>query len=115
MTEQASSCLFCRIVAGEIPADIVERGATWCVFRDVAPQAPEHLLVVPTRHVPNLSSYVDKDELAEVFTAAARLGRRVGGEEGYRLVTNEGVGAGQSVMHLHVHVLAGRPLRWPPG
>ncbi len=109
-----TTCLFCQIANGELPVELLERAENYVVFRDIAPQAPEHLLVVPTRHVACLSAHDAPAELGELFAAAARWGRGVG-PAGYRLVVNEGQDAGQTVAHLHLHLLAGRHLSWPPG
>lgn len=110
-------CIFCKIVAGEIPADEVLRDEHVVAFRDLNPVAPTHILVVPTTHVAHLSAFAhsgDTAASARLLSAAAELGVRFG-PRGYRVVTNEGVDAGQSVHHLHLHVLAGRPMSWPPG
>jgi len=112
-----SDCLFCRIVGGEIPAQIVDSTDEAVVVRDVNPQAPAHALVIPRRHATDLGDFVvsaHEGEVGRLFALAAKTGRAAGGE-GYRLVVNEGTDGGQTVFHLHVHVLAGRPMRWPPG
>jgi histidine triad (HIT) family protein len=114
MIEQDVSCIFCRIVRGEIPATIIEREPGHIVFADNAPQAPTHLLVVPTRHVARISAHDAGSELGMLISAAARIGHRVG-PGGFRLIVNEGSDGGQTVDHVHVHILAGRPLGWPPG
>jgi len=114
----SESCLFCKIVRREIPAQEVSRSDEALAIRDVNPQAPTHILVLPTRHVDGLGEFIaggGDDEVGKLFALATRLGREAGGEGGFRLVVNEGRGAGQTVFHLHVHVLAGRPMRWPPG
>jgi len=111
-------CLFCRIVRGEIPADVIAEGESWVAFRDIQPQAPVHVLVIPRRHVESVGALeeADADLAGELLTAAAEVARLEGiGESGYRVVTNVGERAGQSVFHLHVHVLGGRRMRWPPG
>ncbi len=111
------TCIFCKIVRGEIPAAEVARDADALVFRDVNPKAPTHLLVVPTRHVTNLGDFATKaepHEIGKLFALAAKYGREAS-PGGYRVVVNEGADAGQTVFHLHLHVLAGRPMRWPPG
>lgn len=113
-----SSCLFCRIVAGEIDTDLVAEGDDWIAFRDISPQAPTHVLIVPRRHVATLDDLGEEDEqLAGVLVgAAARVARDEGlVEGGYRLVLNCGAGAGQSVFHIHLHLLSGRRFAWPPG
>ena len=109
-------CLFCRIVAGEIPADVVHVTEGTVAFRDVAPQAPVHVLVVPREHYPSAAELAAGDPavMSELVSTAAAVAAAEGHED-YRLVLNTGAGAGQSVFHTHLHVLAGRPLSWPPG
>lgn len=114
-----NDCIFCRIVRGEIPADVVARTAEAVAFRDLNPQAPVHVLVVPTRHLAAARD-VEGDEgallLGRTLQLATRVARDLGLDaNGYRLVANTGAGAGQSVFHLHVHLLGGRPMTWPPG
>lgn len=113
------SCIFCRIVAGEIPATVVARTPDAVAFRDLNPQAPTHVLVVPTTHVASLAdtaSDAGQEIVGRTIRLAVETARDLGLEAGgYRLVVNTGAGAGQSVFHLHVHLLAGRPLSWPPG
>jgi histidine triad (HIT) family protein len=111
-------CLFCRIVSGEVSADFVHRDDRSVVIRDLNPQAPTHLLVLPQEHIESLDDASQKDEalLGHLLRVAARVANAAGlGESGYRTVINNGSGAGQSVFHLHVHVLGGRALNWPPG
>lgn len=113
-----SECLFCRIVAGEIPADLVTEGDDWVAFRDVNPQAPTHVLIVPRRHIATLDDLEPSDAplMGSLVAAAAGIARDEGVVEGgYRLAANCGAGAGQSVFHLHLHLLAGRRFSWPPG
>jgi histidine triad (HIT) family protein len=113
-----SDCLFCRIVAGEIPADVVHRTDHTVAFRDVNPQAPVHVLVVPRRHIDNAAVLEpgDADVLVDMFAAARDVAAAEGiAERGYRLVFNVGEDASNSVPHLHLHVLGGRRLAWPPG
>jgi len=113
----AQNCPFCKIVSGQIPAEIVTRSAHSIAFRDLNPKAPAHLLVIPERHARDLGEFVataSADEVADLFKLASDVGRAAS-PTGYRVVTNEGVDAGQSVFHLHLHVLAGRALAWPPG
>ncbi len=111
-----TSCLFCRIVDGEIPATIVAETAFAIAFRDIAPKAPVHVLVIPRRHIGSLSEATDAAELGELAMLAADVARQEGiAESGYRVVTNVGEDGGQSVGHLHWHVLGGRALGWPPG
>jgi histidine triad (HIT) family protein len=111
-------CLFCRIVAGEAGGDIVWEGAEVLAFRDINPQAPTHLLIISKGHIPDLPSVTDEQApmLAEVVRAVRELAAREEvGEDGYRVVTNVGRDAGQSVAHLHFHLLGGRRMSWPPG
>jgi histidine triad (HIT) family protein len=111
------TCLFCKIVRKEIPANEVLRDEHVVAFHDLNPQAPTHVLVVPTEHAAHLSDFVanaDGDRAVRLLAAASEIGRRFG-SSGYRVVMNEGPDAGQSVYHLHAHVLAGRHMTWPPG
>jgi histidine triad (HIT) family protein len=110
-------CLFCKIAAGEIPAKPVYRDDAVLAIEDINPQAPVHLLVMPVAHHANIGELYDADEsalLAKLIGVATNLGRERGGN-GYRLVLNTGPDGGQTVDHLHVHVLAGRHMTWPPG
>jgi histidine triad (HIT) family protein len=112
------SCLFCRIVEGQSPAKVVYTDEWVVAIEDIHPQAPVHLLVIPRRHLPSLKEATREDEplLGRLLTVAAQLARERGLESrGYRTVINSGASAGQSVFHLHVHVLGGRVFRWPPG
>lgn len=112
-----TDCLFCRIVAGEVPADVVHEGERVLAFRDVAPQAPTHVLVVPRDHHHSVAvlGAADPDALAELVATAQAVADAEGHGDAYRLVFNTGARAGQSVFHVHGHVLAGRDLAWPPG
>ncbi|SDQ04712.1 HIT domain-containing protein [Quadrisphaera sp. DSM 44207] len=109
-------CLFCRLVAGEVPVDVVSRTERVVAFRDIDPQAPVHVLVVPVDHHRDAAALAAADPslLAEVVAAADAVGAAECDHQ-YRLVWNTGPQAGQSVFHVHAHVLGGRPLRWPPG
>jgi histidine triad (HIT) family protein len=109
-------CIFCRIVAGEIPADVVAETETAFAFRDVDPQAPVHVLVVPRTHVANAAELAERepDTVAELVRVAHRVVADAG-DDSYRLVFNTGADVGQSVFHAHLHVLAGRAQSWPPG
>lgn len=110
------NCLFCKIVAGEIPAERVAESELAFAFRDVNPQAPIHALVVPKRHEPDIGSLAAADPASAV--AVLDLARQIADEENggsYRLVFNTGADAQQTVFHCHAHVIAGRPLTWPPG
>jgi histidine triad (HIT) family protein len=112
----AESCLFCRIVRGEVPADVVRATERTVAFRDVAPQAPVHVLVVPRDHLADAAAVAAADPaLAGALLADAAAVAEQEGLADYRFVLNTGAGAGQSVFHAHVHVLGGRPLGWPPG
>jgi histidine triad (HIT) family protein len=111
-------CLFCRIVRHEIPADVVHETDELLAFRDINPQAPMHVLIIPKRHIPTLNDVraTDAELIGRLMHAAAELARREGvAEVGYRTVMNCNAGAGQSVFHVHLHLLGGRSLRWPPG
>jgi histidine triad (HIT) family protein len=114
-----ADCLFCRIVAGEIPAKIVKRSDEALAFRDIDAKAPVHLLVIPTRHVAgvrDLKGAEGERLLGRLLAFAAELAAEQGLDaDGYRIVTNTGRTAGQSVDHLHLHLLGGRKLSWPPG
>ena len=111
-------CLFCKIAGGEIPSDVVLDRDGVFAFRDINPQAPTHILLIPKEHVRDVSALEDSSGpmLAELVTAANELARSEGiGSSGYRLVFNVGPDAGQTVFHLHLHLLGGRPMSWPPG
>lgn len=112
------SCLFCRIISGDIPGNFVHQDERCVVIRDVNPQAPSHVLVIPREHLESLDDASQKDEplLGHLLRIAARVANDEGhAESGYRTVINTGAGAGQSVFHLHVHVLGGRLMNLPPG
>jgi len=111
-------CLFCRIVEGEVPADVVHETERVLAFRDIDPKAPVHVLVIPKRHVVSLGGAADADEglLGEIMLAARDVARAEGIDaSGFRAVANTGGDGGQAVHHLHVHVLGGRAMTWPPG
>lgn len=111
-------CLFCKILAGDIPADIVYESETAVAFRDINPQAPTHVLVIPRRHIATINDIEPDDEplIGSLYSAAREIAAAEGIEEhGYRAVMNCNEGAGQSVFHIHLHVLGGRSLGWPPG
>lgn len=113
-----SDCLFCSIVAGDIPADIVHRDDDAVAFRDIDPQAPVHVLVIPTAHHATAAEFAEDDPstAGRLLALAGSIAAREGiADSGYRIVTNTGAGAGQSVHHVHFHVLGGRDLTWPPG
>lgn len=111
-----ADCAFCRIAAGTIPATILASNEYGVAFRDLSPQAPTHLLVIPRRHIASLDDAADGTELGALMLLAAEVARLEGLEKaGYRVVTNIGRDGGQTVHHLHLHVLGGRSLGWPPG
>lgn len=113
---QGAECIFCRIVAGTIPAARVAENERGVAFRDLHPQAPVHVLVVPRRHVDGLAAAADGEELGALLLLAREVAEREGvAASGYRVVTNSGADGGQTVGHLHLHVLGGRALGWPPG
>jgi histidine triad (HIT) family protein len=112
----ASDCLFCRIASGEIPSTKVTETETMLAFRDIDPKAPTHILVIPRSHLASLAEAGDSAMLGELLAFAASVARSEGLERnGYRVVTNVGRDGGQSVDHLHLHVMGGRPMSWPPG
>ncbi|MDJ0941129.1 MAG: histidine triad nucleotide-binding protein [Woeseiaceae bacterium] len=111
-------CLFCKIVAGDIPADIIHETETTLAFRDINPQAPTHVLIIPKEHIETINDITDEQQalIGSLYTAARDIAKQEGlAEDGYRVVMNCGEKAGQSVFHIHLHLLGGRPLRWPPG
>lgn len=109
--------MFCRIVEGKIPAEVVHRDEKVVAFKDINPQAPVHLLVIPVKHIENLmkADVQDSESLVAVFAAIKELAVKHGLEEGFRVVTNCGENGGQTVGHLHFHVLGRRVMSWPPG
>lgn len=115
---QEDTCPFCRIVRRELPAEVIFEDDLVMAFRDVNPQAPVHALVIPRRHIENLDHLASNDEslAGHLVLVAAEVARRLGvAGQGYRLVVNVRQLAGQTVHHLHLHILGGRPLHWPPG
>jgi histidine triad (HIT) family protein len=112
----ADACLFCRIVRKEIPAKIVAETKDCVAFRDINPQAPVHILVIPREHVASVGAVTDPTMVGTLTRLAADLAQREGiAESGYRLVMNTNADAGQTVFHLHLHLLGGREMGWPPG
>ena len=112
----ADSCLFCRLVRKEIPTTVVAETADCLAFRDVNPQAPLHVLVIPKEHIATLNDARDASTVGRLLTLAAEIAQREGvAESGYRTVINTNRDAGQTVFHIHLHLLAGRLLSWPPG
>ncbi|TMB77486.1 MAG: histidine triad nucleotide-binding protein [Chloroflexi bacterium] len=110
-----ADCLFCMIVQGKIPATVVYQDADVIAINDAYPRAPFHVLVMPKKHVPKLSELEDPVLSGTLLQAARKVARDVGKTQSYRLVINTGEGSGQSVQHLHLHLLAGRSFEWPPG
>jgi len=112
-----AECIFCKIIARQIPSQFVYEDEIAVVFQDINPQAPTHVLIVPKKHVADLSACGDADQalLGRLQRVAAVVAEKAGIASGYRLLTNKGRSAGQSVDHLHYHLLGGRPMKWPPG
>lgn len=110
-------CIFCKIAAGDIPAEIVHATDLSVAFRDLDPQAPTHVLVIPRSHHANAAelAHWEPASAADLISTAREVAEKEGLEEGYRLVFNTGAGAGQTVFHAHLHVLGGRTMTWPPG
>ena len=109
--------LFTKIISREIPADIVYEDEHCLAFRDINPQAPTHVLLIPKKEIPRLADAAAGDEalLGHLMLAAGKIARELGVADAFRLVVNNGAEAGQSVFHLHLHLLAGRSMKWPPG
>ncbi len=114
---QFSMSIFTRIINREIPADIVYEDDRCLAFRDINPQAPTHILVIPKPEIPSVDAIADGDKelIGHLFTVVAQIARQLKLNDGYRIVVNNGRDAGQTVDHIHLHLLAGRPLDWPPG
>lgn len=113
-----SNCLFCKILDGDIPADIVYESETAIAFRDINPQAPTHVLIIPRKHIATINEIAEDDQalIGSLYSAAREIAAAQGiAEEGYRAVMNCNEGAGQTVFHIHLHLLGGRDLGWPPG
>lgn len=111
------STIFSKIITRQLPADIIYEDDHCLAFRDINPQAPVHVLVIPKREIPRLAdaNAGDQSLLGHLMLAANEVARQLGVEDAFRLVVNNGAGAGQSVFHLHLHLLAGRRMHWPPG
>ena len=110
-------CIFCKIASGEIPSNKVYEDDTVVAFRDLDPQAPTHVLIIPKRHIQSVAEITPENSaiVAHIFEVAAQLSRELGLTGGFRVVSNSGAAAGQSVPHLHFHLLGGRDFSWPPG
>ncbi|HEX3320336.1 MAG TPA: histidine triad nucleotide-binding protein [Terriglobales bacterium] len=111
------SCLFCRIIRGELPSKKIYEDADSYALEDIRPQAPTHVLIIPKKHIRGLkeAQTEDAEVLGHLQLVAAQIARERGIEDGYRTILNVGPGAGQSVFHLHLHLIGGRPMKWPPG
>jgi histidine triad (HIT) family protein len=111
-----SSCIFCKIATGEIPATVVKRADGMVAFKDLNPQAPTHVLVIPTQHIGTLNEAKDSGLLGRLLAFARDVAQEAGvGTKGYRVVLNTNPDGGQTVFHIHLHVLGGRAMHWPPG
>lgn len=118
MNHTHADCLFCKILAGDIPADIIFESSSAIAFRDINPQAPTHALIIPRKHISTINDIEvgDREIVGSLFSAARAIARAEGlADDGYRAVMNCNEAAGQSVFHIHLHLLGGRPLSWPPG
>jgi histidine triad (HIT) family protein len=115
--ETMSDCLFCKIVAGDIGADTLYEDDEMMAFRDIAPQAPVHFLVIPKKHLSGPSAIADADErlIGKIIRKGCEIATENGIGDDFRVVFNNGAGAGQTVFHLHMHILGGRKMTWPPG
>jgi len=118
MSEVSQDCLFCKILAGDIPADIIYESETAIGFRDINPKAPTHVLIIPRQHIATINDISEDDHsiVGSLYSAAREIAAAEGiAEEGYRAVMNCNEAAGQTVFHIHLHLLGGRALGWPPG
>ncbi len=118
MSDSHTDCLFCKIVAGDIPAEIVYESDSALAFRDINPQAPTHVLIIPKKHIATINNIADADAevTGSLFLAARDVAAQEGfADDGYRVVMNCNEAAGQTVFHIHLHLLGGRTLGWPPG
>ena len=118
MTTSSTDCLFCKIAGGEVPAEIVFENDSVLAFRDISPQAPTHVLIIPRQHIATINDVSDNDRevIGSLFAAARDIAKAEGiADDGYRVAMNCNQAAGQTVFHLHLHLLGGRNLDWPPG
>jgi len=114
----SDDCLFCKILSGDIPADIIYESESTIAFRDINPQAPTHVVIIPRRHIATINDLEDRDRetIGNLYLAAKEIAADEGlSDPGYRVVMNCNAGAGQSVFHIHLHLLGGRGMKWPPG
>ncbi|HEY9684920.1 MAG TPA: histidine triad nucleotide-binding protein [Oculatellaceae cyanobacterium] len=109
------NCIFCKIIDGKIPSEKVAEDDRLIAIRDVSPQAPTHILVIPRNHIPNLAQVEDGGLVGALFQRSTRIAEEQGLKNGYRIVVNTGDDGGQTVHHLHIHVIGGRAMQWPPG
>lgn len=113
-----SSCIFCKIISKEIPSKIVYEDDEVLSFHDINPQAPVHVLLIPKKHIPSLAEITENDQaiLGKLLISASKIAKKLGiSEDGYRLVINTNRDAQQTVFHVHIHIIGGRPMSWPPG
>ena len=112
-----SDCLFCKIAAGDIPAQKIYEDDDVIAFWDISPAAPKHFLIIPRKHIVNLSDLSEEEDqlIGKMMRISAKVAEENGIEKGYRTIMNNGADAGQVIFHLHMHVLGGRPMGWPPG
>jgi histidine triad (HIT) family protein len=115
MTNDSADCIFCKIIKREIPSKPVLEGDEFIAIADLNPQAPTHVLVMPKKHFANIKEVTDAGELGRLYQAAVKVAEKEGLGKGFRLVANTGDDGGQTVHHLHIHVLGGRFMGWPPG
>ena len=110
-------CIFCKIASGEIPSKIVYQDDLVCVFEDLEPQAPVHLLCIPKKHISSIDEITPEnaDVISHIYLTISSLAKKLGLNEGYRVVSNCGEQGGQTVMHIHLHLIGGRKFCWPPG
>ena len=113
----SNECIFCKIIAGDIPAQLLYEDEDILAFNDISPQAPTHILVIPKKHIKGPAAVTDSDQplIGKLVKIGTDLAEKAGLQNGFRLVMNNGENAGQTVFHLHMHVLGGRPMTWPPG
>ncbi len=113
----SQACIFCKIIAGDIPAILIYEDEDVLAFNDISPQAPTHILVIPRKHIPGPAALTEADHVlsGKLVHIGTRLAAEAGLNDGFRLVMNNGESAGQTVFHLHMHVLGGRAMTWPPG